>query len=424
MALLTIPYDRSGLELALDDRRLAAVLAPKGLNAGAFGDDPIGHALANPHDSLPLAELARGKQRIAVITSDHTRPLPSAETLPRLLREIRAGNPGAEVTILIGTGTHRPMTREEMYARFGEGIMERECLVCHRGDEPEALALIGRLPSGAPLEINRLAVEADLLVAEGFIEPHFFAGFSGGPKSVLPGIAGRRAILANHSGPNIGHPSARAGILDGNPVHEEMRAAARLARLAFILNVVLDERGRVAAAFAGGWHASHTAGAAFVLEHARVGVAPAPIAVTSNGGYPLDQNLYQAVKGMTAAEAAVQPGGRIIIAAGCADGMGGEGFAGLLAGMGEPAAFYARACATPADETVQDLWQAQILARILSKCRVTVVTGHLAPDTALPRGLTIKRTLGEAVAEALAEAGPEAKVTVIPDGVGVIPEYR
>ncbi|MGE5599571.1 MAG: hypothetical protein ACM3XS_09350 [Bacteroidota bacterium] len=200
-----------------------------------------------------------------------------------------------------------------------------------------------------------------------------------------------------------------------------MEQAADLAGLAFILNVVLSRGGRIAAAFAGAWREAHARGVHYALAHTRVPAVRSAITVTSNGGYPLDQNLYQAVKGMTAAEATTLPGGRIIMAAGCADGLGGEGFARLLTEMEEPAAFCARAAAIPADETPPDLWEAQILARVLSRCRVTLVTEQTFGGIGLPPGLDLSPSLAPAVTRALAEAGPEAKVTVIPDGVGVIP---
>ena len=421
MARLSIPYDRGYLQVELPDSRIAAVLTPAAVTKSRPPDVLIKEALQNPLASPPLAELSRGKRRVVVITSDHTRPLPSRITLPPLLDEIRRGNGEAEITILVGTGTHRPSTPQELAEKFGSDIVGREKIVCHRGDGSQAMVEIGRLPSGVPLEINKLAMEADLLAAEGFIEPHFFAGFSGGPKSVLPGIASNRTIRANHSGPNIGHDKARTGVLAGNPIRAEMEAAADLAGLAFIHNVVLDREGNVTAAFAGEWRRVHAQGAAFLAAHARVQTVQAAITLTSNGGYPLDQNLYQAVKGMTAAEATTIPGGRIVIAAACLDGLGGEGFASLLAGMSSPAEFYALAAKTPPGETVPDLWEAQILARILAKYRVTLVSDHILPDTKLPPGLSIRTSLPEALAEALAEAGPEAKVVVIPDGVAVIP---
>lgn len=418
--LLSIPYDRGFVRADLDDGRVAAVLQAGLPPVAGDGSAVVAAALRDPIASPPLAELAKGRRNVVVITSDHTRPLPSRITLPPILAEIRRGNPRAAVTILVATGTHRTSTPAEIAEKFGAAIAAEERIVCHSCDDD--LVALGRLPSGVPLGINRLAAEADLLVAEGFIEPHFFAGFSGGPKCILPGIAGRGAILANHAGPNIAHPRARTGILAGNPIWSGMAMAADLARLAFILNVVLDRENRVTAAFAGSWREAHARGVQYLLRQVKVPAVPSPITITSNGGYPLDQNLYQAVKGMTAAEATTLPGGRIIAVAACADGLGGEGFAAMLAGMASPAAFYADAARTAPGETPADLWEAQILARVLSKHRVTLVSDRIQPGTKLPPGLDLRASLAEALDEALREAGPEAKVTVIPNGVGVIVE--
>ena len=208
---------------------------------------------------------------------------------------------------------------------------------------------IGTLPSGAPCVVDRLAVEAELLVAEGFIEPHFFAGFSGGRKSVLPGVADQVTVLGNHCSRFIDSPFARTGVLDGNPIHEDMLAAAEMAKLAFIVNVVIDEEKKTVAAFAGNFRTAHRRGCDYMLDYFKVAPVPSEIVVTSNGGAPLDQNLYQCVKSMTAAEASCVEGGVIVLCAECADGHGGEGFYRSLRDCESPAALYAEQMATPQD---------------------------------------------------------------------------
>ena len=232
MVHLAIPYDRSHLTVGLEDSRLAAVLVPAVATKGTgSAEELVRAALANPLSSPPLAELARGRRRIVVVTSDHTRPIPSRITIPPLLAEIRRGNPAAEITILVGMGTHRQPTQAELEAKFGPEVMAREEIVLHHGDRPDELKTIDLLPSGYPVELNKRAAEADLLVAEGFINPHLFAGFSGGPKSILPGISSQITVRRNHCGRNIGHPRARAGILTGNPIHEDMEIAADMAQI-------------------------------------------------------------------------------------------------------------------------------------------------------------------------------------------------
>ena len=220
----------------------------------------IRDALDAPVDSKPLEDLARGREKICIITSDHTRPVPSKITLPLLLERIRSGNPDAEVTILVATGFHRPTTPDELMEKFGSDIVENEDLVMHYSGRDEDMVNLGLLPSGGKCIINRRAVEADLLVAEGFIEPHFFAGYSGGRKSVLPGVASRTTVLANHCSAFIAHPESRTGNLEGNPLHIDMLWAAEAAGLAFILNVVLDEEKRIVHAVAGHFDRAHRSG--------------------------------------------------------------------------------------------------------------------------------------------------------------------
>jgi len=300
-----LPYGKGYMTVRIPCQQLAGVLESQ---AHSFKPprgqaEAVDFALDNPVGSDRIEDLAEGKRRIVVITSDHTRPVPSRITLPLLLDRLKAKNPQADVTILIATGFHRPATREEMLFKFGQNIVDGERIVNHDCRDRGALVSLGALPSGAELWLNRLAVEADLLVAEGFIEPHFFAGYSGGCKSVLPGVAGERTVLANHCSKFIASEYCRTGIIEGNPMRVDMVEAARRCGLAFILNVVVNAQKEVINAFAGDPVLAHQEGCRFVEELASVPAAPADIVVTTNGGYPLDQNVYQAVKGMTAAEA-------------------------------------------------------------------------------------------------------------------------
>lgn len=425
-ARIPIPYGSSSLDLILPEERIAGVLRSRvnDLRPEAAGGELVRRALEAPVGSSRGAELARGKKRIVVITSDHTRPLPSRVTLPPLLEELRRGSGcgDGEITLLIATGTHRPMTREEQVARFGEETLRRVRVVMHEATAEEEMVSIGRLPSGGPCEINRIAAEADLLVAEGFIEPHFFAGFSGGCKSVLPGIASRSCVLGNHCAEFIGHPKARTGILEGNPLQTDMLFAGEAARLAFVLNVVLDRDHHVVAAFAGHRVKAHRAGCAFLRDLASVTAAPAPVVVTSNGGYPLDQNIYQAVKGMTGGEAACIPGGVIVMCAECRDGNGGERFVGEFRNSSGPEDVLARIGARKRDETLPDQWESQVLARVLSRHAVVLVTEEKNFADARTLGLIPAATLEEAMARAEARMGVAAPVLVLPDGVAVIVE--
>ena len=294
MERILLPYGRGQVPLEVEDGHLAGVL-----RSGIHGYRPpkvavelVRESIENPIGSPRLRELAAGRRRITVIASDHTRPVPSRVIMPLLLAEIRAGSPDAEITILVATGLHRATTVDELAGKFGEEIMARERIVVHDCDDTSSLVSLGRLPSGGDLIVNRLAVEADLLVSEGFIEPHFFAGFSGGRKSVLPGIASRATVMYNHNSGFIANPRARTGVLDGNPIHEDMLFAARAAKLAFVVNVVVDAAHEPIFSVAGDCEAAHRAGCEFLASKCRVEAVPADIAVSTNGGYPLDQNIY------------------------------------------------------------------------------------------------------------------------------------
>ena len=399
-----------------------AVLAPreKQEKGNVSGSELVRRAMEAPWGGTTLAELAKGRKRATVIISDHTRPVPSKDILPHMLRELREGNPGIEITLLVATGCHRGTTPEELTAKLGEEIANREVIRVHDAFSKEENVEIGTLPSGAPLVIDRLAVETDLLVAEGFIEPHFFAGFSGGRKSVLPGVCAAATVYGNHCGAFIADEHARTGILEGNPIHRDMVAAAKLAKLAYIVNVVIDDDKNTVAAFAGDPFLAHEAGVEFLKGQCQVPAAPGDIVITSNGGAPMDQNLYQCVKGLTAAEATAKPGAVLIICAEAADGIGGEGFYQSLSRCQDAAALYDAYCATPQGETIPDQWQTQILARILMKHRVIFVTRPELAETIREMKMEYAETLEQALAMARESVGERPAVTAIPNGISVI----
>jgi len=414
---IRLPYGKEELNIELPGERIKGILStPLGEQKPRGGEcELVEMALDSPVRGLPLSQLAQGKGKVVIITSDHTRPLPSKVTLPPILKAVRRGNPQAEITILMATGYHRAPTREELEDKLGQEITGKERILIHSAREKEQMEVVGRLPSGQELELNSAALEADLLLAEGFIEPHLFAGFSGGGKSILPGIAGQASIFGNHCAEFIAHPRARTGILTGNPVQEDIRAAARLAGLDFILNVALNSTHQVIGAFAGEPEAAHNKGCEYVDSLTRVKSSPAEIVITTNGGYPLDQNIYQAVKGMTAAEAACQEGGTIIALSRCIDGHGSEAFFKELVKSASPEKAWEEICNRSREETRPDQWQAQILARILGRCRVIMVTGA-------PRHMveSMHMEWAPSVEEALKMIDSGGQITVIPDGVGVI----
>lgn len=377
-------------------------------------------AMAAPEGGVTLRELAKGKQKVVLIASDHTRPVPSRVIVPPMLRQIREGNPNADITILISTGCHRETTKEELVAKFGPEIVAGEKIVIHDCDDRENLVNIGTLPSGGQCLINRLAVEADLLVAEGFIEPHFFAGFSGGRKSVLPGVAGRETVLANHCSEFIAHPKSRTGILEGNPIHTDMLWAAKKVNLRYIVNVVLNGEKQVIYAVAGDLEKAHKKGTDFLFDLCGAETSLADIVISTNGGYPLDQNVYQAVKGMTAAEAAVKEGGVIIMLAESGDGIGGDHFYRQLADEPDINITMDLFLNRGRNETVPDQWQTQIFIRVLQKAKVIYVS-QVAPKTVEELHMIPAMDLQDAMEKAKRLAGKEnPTITAIPDGVAVM----
>lgn len=422
MATFSLPYFKEHLSLTVSDERLAGVLVSRSeeYKPAKSQTELVEEALANPIASERLSEKVKGKKHIVIISSDHTRPVPSAVTMPVILKEIRSTNKDCRITILVATGMHRPTTHEELVAKYGAEIVANEEIVVHDAYKDEDMCFKGILPSGGELWINKLGAEADLLIAEGFIEPHFFAGFSGGRKSVLPGIASKKTVLWNHNALFIANKHARAGSLAENPVHKDMLFAAQAAGLCFILNVVINSEKEVIAAFAGDLSQAHAKGCEFVASLAQVEAVPADIVVTTNGGYPLDQNIYQTVKGMTAGEACVKEGGVVIIASSCMDGHGGEFFYKLLAEKPSAQAAYDSINGVHPSNTEFDQWEAQILARILTKCTVIIVSKHCDPQMIKDMHIDHAFTLEEAMEKAEAIVGKDSKITVIPDGIAVI----
>ena len=422
MKTISFPYGKTHLECAFQDGELQEVLTSsiEEYMPELNGVELVDKALHFPIGSAPLWELAQGKEKVVIIASDHTRPVPSRVIMPRMLAQIRTGNPDAKITILIATGCHRGTTKDELRAKFGDEIVDNEHIYVHDCDEEDMLVNIGMLPSGGECYVNRLIMEADLLVAEGFIEPHFFAGFSGGRKSVLPGVCGRSTVLANHCSEFIDHKCARTGVLENNPIHVDMLWAAKTAKLAFICNVVLNGEKQIIHAVAGDLEQAHQAGTDFLAGLCKVVGKEADIVISTNGGYPLDQNVYQAVKGMTAAEAVVKQGGVIIMLAKSGDGIGGDHFYHQLADEPDIHKTMAAFLSRDRQETVPDQWQTQILLRVLMQATVIYVS-EIDDETIEKMHMIPAHSLEEAIAKAKTlVATPNPRITAIPDGVSVM----
>ena len=419
--LFQIPYYKKHLDVEIEDSLVNGVLTShaESYKTSKTEEELVREAINNPINSPKLEDLVKGKNKIVIISSDHTRPVPSHITMPIYLETIRKGNPSADITILIATGMHRPTTKEELINKYGEKIVREEKIVVHNAYNDEDMAFKGILPSGGELWINKIACEADLLVSEGFTEPHFFAGFSGGRKSVLPGIASKKTVLWNHNAKFIASPYSRSGSLKDNPIHKDMVYAAKAANLKYILNVVINSEKKIIYAVSGDLEEAHKVGCDFVLSLAKVDSVKSDIVITSNGGYPLDQNMYQTVKGLSSGEACVNDGGVIIIASSCVDGHGGEFFYHLLADYENVEEAYKNICDVDPSKTEFDQWEAQVLLRILVKAKVIVVSEDCDPKLFTDMHMMHANTLSEALNMARSIVGNK-KITIIPDGIAVI----
>ncbi|MGD1819065.1 MAG: nickel-dependent lactate racemase [Pleomorphochaeta sp.] len=418
---VNFPYGKELVEFDFENYNFKGILSSKlhDYKTSKNQFSIVEESILNPIGSLPLCELSKNKNKVVIIASDHTRPVPSKIIIPLMLREIRKGNKNADITILIATGCHRGTRKEELIDKFGIEIYNNEKIVIHDCDNSEFVK-IGILPSGGECILNKLIIDADLLVSEGFIEPHFFAGFSGGRKSVLPGVANRRTVLANHCSEFINDDNSRTGILENNLIHKDMVWAARNANLAFIVNVVINEKKEVIYAVSGDMEQAHQAGCKFLNTLCKVDANVSDIVITTNGGYPLDQNIYQAVKGMTAAESTVKQDGVIIMLAKSNDGHGGEGFYRQLADEPDIKKTMDLFMSRKRNETVSDQWQTQIFLRILMKARVIYVSEaekalieqmHMIPASSIEEALIIAKKIINK---------DNCSIIAIPDGVSVM----
>lgn len=421
---IALPYGHGEIAAELPPQRILGI-ARNGLSQmepDASAEVLVKRALESPIGSPPLWELAQGKRRVVLLASDHTRPVPSRAIVPQMLQQIRRGNPEAEITILIATGCHRGTTREELVRKFGPEICSQERIVIHDCQKSPVVDL-GTLPSGAPLRVNALAAEADLLVSEGFVEPHFFAGFSGGRKSVLPGVCSTETVFANHCSKLIDSEFAHSGCLEGNPIHRDMVEGARRAGLRFIVNAVINGAHETVAAFAGDLEQAHLAGVNYVNSLCRMEVEQqAGIVITGNGGYPLDQNVYQAVKAISTANIVARPGGVIIMCAACEDGHGGETFYRTFT-QNNAAQILENIRRVPMEQTQQDQWQSQILAKAMVNHPIILVSTLPAPFVE-KMGLIAAGNLEEAIQKADSMLKTEERILVLPDGIGCIPQLK
>jgi nickel-dependent lactate racemase len=418
---ITLDYGKTGMEVEVPDRNL---VGPLGLRPVEPLADPAGKlaaALARPIGSAPLVELARGRKSACVLICDITRPVPNELLLRQILPTLeRGGIPRENILILIATGLHRPNEGDELVELVGAEIAANYRVENHDGRNLSEHADLGVSPRGVPVWIDRRYVEADLKIATGLIEPHLMAGYSGGRKLICPGIAALETVQCWHGPAFLEHPRADCGILEGTPVHEENTRIARMAGCDFIVNVSLDNDRRVTSLVAGDMEAAFAKGVEFVESVCKAPVPEAcDVVVTSSAGYPLDTTFYQAIKGLTGVLPIVKQGGTIVIAAALDQGIGSPEFRSLFSENADLDTFMRRIMGK--DYFVLDQWQLEKLGHVCRKARPRFVTQGLNPATM--KGLFVDSvpSVEQAIAEALTEYGPNARIAVVPKGPYVLP---
>jgi nickel-dependent lactate racemase len=376
-------------------------------------------ALNAPIRAGALRERVGRAESICIVFTDITRATPNERIIPWLLDYLReAGVEREQITLLNALGTHRPNTREELSRMLTPEVLRDYRVLNHEPENPAALAQVGVTASGVPALLNKHLMEADVRIVTGFIEPHFFAGFSGGPKGIMPGVAGMETVISNHGRRHIGNPNAAFGITEGNPLWEEMRDIALRAGPSFLINVTLNERRAITGIFAGDLIEAHRHGIEFVRKSAMQPVDDLfDIVVTTNSGYPLDQNLYQAVKGMSAGARIVRKGGAIIIAAECRAGVPeGSPFDQLMRRARDPEDILALI----AHETYPEQWQSQIQALIQRKARV-YIHSSMTPEVIRSAHLLPAPDISKLVEELQAPHAQPLRIAALPQGPLTIP---
>ncbi|MGH9853788.1 MAG: nickel-dependent lactate racemase [Blastocatellia bacterium] len=416
-----LQYGKDGLEIEIPSNNITT-LAPRFIPG--LSDEPAAFrdAVRAPINSKPLRELIGANDRVAVVIPDITRPLPSDRLFPWLFAELDHV-PAENFVIVNGTGSHRTNTAEELAAMVGHEVAARYKVVNHNSHDPETLAFAGKTSDGRDVFFNREYVEADKRIAMGFIEPHFMAGFSGGYKGVFPAVADIDSIMHYHRAEVIGHERSTWGVLEGNPTQQQIRANGRLLPVDFLINVTLNRQRQITGFFCGEVEAAHERGCAFSKSTVMIPCPqPFPIVVTTNSGYPLDQNLYQAVKGMSAAAQIIEQDGLIVAASKCNDGFPSHGnFKKLLFDHDSPQAILDTILAP--GFSMYDQWEAQLLAMIRLKARVGLYS-DIAPDEVRCAHLEPASDISAFIAGELNRVGKDAPVAVLPEGPMTIPYLR
>jgi nickel-dependent lactate racemase len=420
MTLVGFPFGKERVVADLPENALVVYSKiPRG-ESGEKAERLVRASIERPYAAPELRKLVSGKRRIAILITDKTRATPNNLLLKALLEHMRACRVAKhQVEIVVATGLHEPHGTSEIEELVGKEIASEYNIYSHNSDDDSILKYIGKTSFGTEVYVNKNVAEADLVVGLGLIEPHFFAGYSGGRKLILPGIAGTKSVYQNHSFKMLAHPKADYGYLEGNPVHEDMVEAARILEgYRFIVHVLLDKEKRVVDAVAGDPYAAHADGVRRLEKYVKVPVPyEADVTIVTNGGYPLDRNLYQAVKGMVTGSRVTKRGGAVILLSECRDGVGHESFRELASMSEDPAKILIY---IKENEPLRDQWEVQKLEQVLMKNKVIVVTKGVKDSVLEEMNLIPASTIEEAL-EIARKLTPFEKIVAIPEGPYVIP---
>ncbi len=419
---VTMDYGRDGLDIEVPDH--AHVLQMSDAPALSDLDQKLEEALAHPIGALALRELARGRSDACIVISDITRPVPNAKILPPMLRILEEeGIAREDITILVGTGLHRPNEGEELVQLVGEEIACSYRIVNHKARERDTLTYLGDTSGGAPIWIDTLYVESDLKIATSLIEPHLMAGYSGGRKAICPGLMGVDTMRILHGPKLLSHANAAEGIIEGNPFHRQALEVAQRAGVDFTLNVAMNERREVTGIFAGDLEKAHAEGVSFVQrQNGAMLSEPVDMVVTSSAGLPLDLTFYQAVKGLTAALPIIKEGGTVLIVARCDEGIGGPEFTDLLLNTTSVETFAQRL--EDPDFFVIDQWQLQELCKVMRKANVMMFSEGIQDEDRERVLVEMVPSVEGAIARVLDERGAAARIAVIPKGPYVLTQLQ
>ena len=412
---ISLPYGDTVLKAMIPTKNIAFILSTKGIKGLENEREAIANSLRSPIECPPLRDCINKNDKVVVIVTDNTRPCPDDRLLPPILAELEEKLPRENITIIVALGLHPPLDKQELVKKLGKDIVENYNVLNH---DVNQTVNIGTTSRGTPVDINTRVVEADFRISTGFIEPHFFAGFSGGRKSIAPGVFSVRSAYKNHGYKMIEHPRTRAGVLKGNPLHEDLVEQAKMAKLNFIVNVLLNKQREITHVVAGHPIEAHERGCEIERGIAGIKVAhKVDITITTNSGAPLDLDLYQSCKGIDVAAQITRDGGIVIAASSCCTGIGPEEFRTLHASVSSPEEVLQKIKRL---EPIGVQWENQILARIQMKNDIYLVSG-LEDSVVTDMMITPIRTIEEGLEKAFKALGDDAEIAVIPEGPLVLP---